>query len=107
MVAKSTPAATGPPSPTSRQAKRATSVVRVRAEGELEAVAGELRLRGADHRRQLLGAGARHQRVQVGPVLGPDLRDQLAAALRVAFVPGGDVIRNGGVRHGREGARRR
>src|SRR3954447_7465770 len=80
-------------------------VVGVGAECELEAVARELCLRGADHRRQLLRAGARHQWVEVRPVLGPGLRDELASAVRVAFVPGGDVVGNGGVRHGRQGAR--
>ena len=72
-------------------------VVGVRAEGELEAVARELRLGGADHRRDAVGALARHQRVHVAGIVGERGGDQLAPAGLVAFVPGGDVGLDDGV----------
>src|ERR671930_1403931 len=66
-------------------------VVGVGRAGELEPVAGELLLGAADHRVDPFVARAGQHRVDVGGVLRPGLRDELAAALRITLVPDGDV----------------
>ena len=90
-VPKSTPFATGPSAPCSVHAKRTTSLCASGPNDELEPVAGELRLGGADHRGDPVLALAGHQRVEVAGVLAERLADERAAALRVGLVPGGDV----------------
>ena len=63
-----------PSAPTSFQAKRTRSLWASGPVGELEAVARELLLGGADHRVDAVGALAGHQRVEVGGVVGPGRR---------------------------------
>jgi hypothetical protein len=59
--------------------------------GEGEDKAGELRLRGGDQRIDRVPPVRLGQGIGVARLVGPQLIDQLAAALRVGLVLAGDV----------------
>src|SRR4051794_33798024 len=65
-------------------------VVRFDAAAKIQAVAGKVIQRGANHGGQRLVAAAVAGAVDIAAVLGPRLGDEIAAPLGVGLVPGGE-----------------